>query len=202
MKLAILNKAVREKMESDRIERQYQDSKDLVAYLMGKEEISFATYIDSVYKKVLVLSAASYFESVISKCILDYATKASGPDKRIVTLIENKVIERQYHTLFDWKAKNTNTFWGLFGEDTKSKVREQLNADEHLKATEQAFIELGRQRNLLVHENFAEYDVNTTVGKYTKNTNWRVSLSLLLLPFLIRPTLKVKIVCKGSCANL
>lgn len=116
-------------------------------------------------KKVLVLSAASYFESVISKCILDYATKASGPDKRIVTLIENKVIERQYHTLFDWKAKNTNTFWGLFGEDTKSKVREQLNADEHLKATEQAFIELGRQRNLLVHENFAEYDVNTTVGE-------------------------------------
>ena len=111
MKLAILNKAVREKMESDRIERQYQDSKDLVAYLMGKEEISFATYIDSVYKKVLVLSAASYFESVISKCILDYATKASGPDKRIVTLIENKVIERQYHTLFDWKAKNTNTFF-------------------------------------------------------------------------------------------
>lgn len=60
---------------------------------------------------------------------------------------------------------NTNTFWGLFGEDTKSKVREQLNADEHLKATEQAFIELGRQRNLLVHENFAEYDVNTTVGE-------------------------------------
>lgn len=44
-------------------------------------------------------------------------------------------------------------------------MREQLNADEHLKATEQAFIELGRQRNLLVHENFAEYDVNTTVGE-------------------------------------
>lgn len=38
-------------MESDRIERQYQDSKDLVAYLMGKGEVSFATYIDSVYKR-------------------------------------------------------------------------------------------------------------------------------------------------------
>ena len=110
-------------MESDRIERQYQDSKDLVAYLMGKGEVSFATYIDSVYKKVLVLSAASYFESIISKYISDYATKASGPDKRIVTLIENKVIERQYHTLFDWESKNTNKFWGLFGEETKSKVK-------------------------------------------------------------------------------
>ncbi|WP_418309117.1 HEPN domain-containing protein [Phascolarctobacterium succinatutens] len=150
-------------MESDRIERQYQDSKDLVAYLMGKGEVSFATYIDSVYKKVLVLSAASYFESVISNYISTYATRASGPDKRIVTLIENKVIERQYHTLFDWDAKNTNRFWSLFGENTKSKVREQLNSDGYLKSTEQAFIELGRQRNLLVHENFAEYDVNTTV---------------------------------------
>ena len=57
-------------MENDRIERQYQDSKDLVAYLMEKSEVSFATYIDSVYKKVLVLSAASYFESVISKVVL------------------------------------------------------------------------------------------------------------------------------------
>ena len=156
-------------MESDRIEQQYQDSKDLVAYLMGKGEVSFATYIDSVYKKVLVLSAASYFESIISKYISDYAIKASDPDKRIVTLIANKVIERQYHTLFDWESKNTNKFWSLFGENTKRKVREQLNADDHLKAAEQSFIELGRQRNLLVHENFAEYDVNTTVEEiYTK----------------------------------
>lgn len=86
-------------MENDRIERQYQDSKDLVAYLMEKSEVSFATYIDSVYKKVLVLSAASYFESVISKDISAYATKVSGPDKRIVTLIENKAIKRQYHMI-------------------------------------------------------------------------------------------------------
>ena len=42
-------------------------------------------------------------------------------------------------------------------------MREQLDANEHLKTAEQAFVELGRQRNLLVHENFAEYDVNTTV---------------------------------------
>lgn len=156
-------------MESDRIERQYQDSKDLVEYLMGQGEVSFATYIDNVYKKVLVLSAASYFESIISKFISDYAIEASGPDKRIVTLIENKVIERQYHTLFNWESKNTNTFWGLFGENTKNKVRERFNADNQLKAAEQDFIELGRQRNLLVHENFAEYDVNITLEEiYTK----------------------------------
>lgn len=150
-------------MESERIERQYQDSKELYDYLLGKGEISFATYIDNVYKKVLVLSAASYFESKISELISKYATKASGADKRIVTLVEMKVIERQYHTLFDWKTNNTNSFWKLFGEDTKNRVREQINTNEALKAAERNFMDLGKQRNLLVHENFAEYDFNTTV---------------------------------------
>ena len=81
-------------MESERIERQYQDSQELYNYLLSKGEVSFATYIDSVYKKVLVLSAASYFESKVSELISKYATKVSGSDKRIVNLIESKVIER------------------------------------------------------------------------------------------------------------
>ena len=155
-------------MESERIERQYQDSQELYNYLLGKGEISFATYIDNVYKNVLVLSAASYFESKISELISKYAAKASGSDKRIVKLIESKVIERQYHTLFDWKANNTNTFWKLFGEETKESVRQKINGDEKLKTAEQCFIDLGRQRNLLVHENFAEFDVNITVEEIYK----------------------------------
>ena len=156
-------------MKSERIERQYQDAKELYDYLIGKDEISFATYINNVYKKVLVLSSASFFESTISQQITAYATKVSGADKRLVVLIQGKVIERQYHTLFDWKAKNTNTFWKLFGEQTKEKVRSQIDAEPELKIAEADFLSLGQQRNLLVHENFAEYDVNTTLEEiYTK----------------------------------
>ena len=173
-------------MESDRIERQYNDSKELFDYLMGKGEISFATYIDNVYKKVLVLSAASYFESVISKRILQYANEVSGRDKRIVKLIENKVIERQYHTLFDWKAKNTNAFWKLFGEETKEKARSTIDKDEELKSAEQSFIGMGQLRNLLVHENFAEYDVNLTVeeiySKYRSACSFVLFISTVLSP--------------------
>lgn len=173
-------------MESERIERQYQDSQELYNYLLGKGEISFATYIDNVYKKVLVLSAASYFESKISELISKYAAKASGSDKRIVKLIESKVIERQYHTLFDWKANNTNTFWKLFGEETKESVRQKINGDEKLKTAEQCFIDLGRQRNLLVHENFAEFDVNITVEeiykKYCKACNFISLIETVLDP--------------------
>ena len=152
-------------MESERIERQYLDSKDLYDYLLGKGEVSFATYIDNVYKKVLVLSAASFFESKISGMISDYATMATGIDKRIVHLVEAKAIERQYHTLFDWNSGNTNTFWKLFGDETKEKVRDLIGKDEQLKNAELEFLDLGKRRNLLVHENFAEYDVNITVNE-------------------------------------
>ena len=50
-------------MESDRIKNQYNDAQELYNYLMNKQEMSFALYINDVYKKVLTLSAASYFES-------------------------------------------------------------------------------------------------------------------------------------------
>lgn len=177
-------------MENDRIERQYQDSKELFDYLIGKGEVTFATYIDNVYKKVLVLSAASFFESTISKHISTYAASVSGSDKRIVTLIESKVIERQYHTLFDWKANNTNVFWKLFGEATKNKVREQINNNEELKKAERDFLEMGQQRNLLVHENFAEYDVNITVNeiyeKYKSACNFVAFISVVLNPSFLK----------------
>lgn len=149
-------------MENDHINGEYDDYKDLRKFLIKNNQISFANNIDNTYKKVLVLSSASYFESIISAHIINYAEKSSGADKRIVKLIENKVVERQYHTLFDWKTKNTNKFWSLFGDDTKDKVRKQIDSNKDLKTAEQAFIELGNLRNLLVHENLAEYDVNTT----------------------------------------
>lgn len=157
-------------MESDRIQQQYQDEQELHQYLMDRDEISFASYIDNVYKKVLLLSAASYFEAVISDTIVSFAKNAASVDPRIAVLVEKKAVSRQYHTLFQWNQKNTNSFWGLFGEQTKKKVREMIDSSEEMRQAEADFLDLGNRRNLLVHENFSEHDVNITVdeifGKY------------------------------------
>lgn len=150
-------------MEYDRIESQYQDSKDIYAFLLANKEISYATYVNDVYKKMLVLSAASYFEKQISALILSYANTVTNIDKRIVNLIEKKVLVRQYHTLFDWEANNTNSFWGLFGAETKLKVRNEITNNDILKEAERNFINIGQSRNLLVHNNFAMYDLNMTL---------------------------------------
>ena len=84
-------------MESARIERQYQDAKELYNYLMKSEEVSFASYIEGVYKKVLLLSAANFFEYEITSLIKKFAQKASKSDMRLVTLVEKKALARQYH---------------------------------------------------------------------------------------------------------
>ena len=54
-------------------------------------------------------------------------------------------------------------YFGSFWRGNKDRVREQINDNDELKQAEQSFIDLGRRRNLLVHENFAEFDVNITV---------------------------------------
>ena len=152
-------------MGSERIERQYQDEKELYLYLMERGEISFASYIDNVYKKVLLLSAASYFESEISQKIIDYAKAVTKTDQRIAVLVEKKVIERQYHTFFAWDCNNTNSFWSLFGAETKEKVRKKIKEDSALEQAEKDFLDLGNKRNQLVHQNFSEHDINTTIDE-------------------------------------
>lgn len=150
-------------MENERINGQYKDANDLYEYLMHNSEVSFAIGVKDAYRKILLLSVASLFENQISKIILSYASSISGDDKRIVKLIESKVIERQYHTLFNWDAKNSNSFWGLYGEDTKNKVRSEIDKNTDLKTAEENFLDLGKRRNLLVHKNFSEHDVNITL---------------------------------------
>ena len=156
-------------MQSDRIENQYKDAKDLFNYLMDKDEVSYATYIDDVYKKVLLLSAASYFEKTISTTLIDFANKAGKSDIRLAYLIQNKVIQRQYHTFFNWDSKNSNQFWGMFGDEQKERARSRIDQDEQIKDAEIAFLKLGKQRNLLVHENFAEQVINDTVDDIYNN---------------------------------
>ena len=55
-----------------------------------------------------------------------------------------------------------------------------------MKVAERSFIDLGRQRNLLVHENFAEFDVNITVeeiyNKYRKACKFILLIETVLDP--------------------
>ena len=116
---------------------------------------------EAIFKKVLILSIASYFESVIIDTLQRFADRFG--DKKLTSLIRHKALSRQYHTFFQWDAKNVNQFLGLFGTDFRDAVSKQFNADLALERGASAFLSLGQRRNVFVHGNFATVAVDDTL---------------------------------------
>jgi len=175
---------------------------ELVEYLTTQQP-SLLNNLNKNFRKVLLLSAGSYFETQITLIISNFA-RAKSNDERIVNFLEKQAISQKYHTLFDWgkkdtpesPGKNANTFFKLFGEDFKLQIdrdlkpnisdsEEQKSLRKKLNETIEAFIEIGHLRNILVHSNFAAYNYEQ------KTTEEIYALFQKAEPFLIYLTEKL-----------
>lgn len=149
-------------MENVVLKRIYDDFRDAKNILNKSSEISLATTLDDVARKTLIVSCASYFEASLTKCVLDFCIHSAGHNKLIPSLIESKAIKRQYHTWFSWESNNANTFFAMFGVDFKSHMASRIKKDPDLELQISAFMELGRERNKLVHGDYSSYIVEKT----------------------------------------
>lgn len=130
--------------------------------LEREAEPSLRITADDTFRKVLLLCAASHFERVVTESIVGFVSQASGSNPRVVEFVRLKGLKRQYHTLFAWKANNANQFFGLFGEDFKLAMEERLKADYELATAIRAFVELGDERNRLIHQDLGQYVLEKT----------------------------------------
>lgn len=171
-------------MHSIKINALHQEYNELIEFCREHKQLSFEMYINDTYKRSLLLSAASFFETTISKAVYDFAGLRSRGNPELVALVNNKAIQRQYHTLFDWDSNNANKFLRLFGESFKQKAR-LLIQEKSLADAEIAFMTIGRERNILVHQNYIEAQVNNTFEeifeKYTLACTFVEFLVQLLL---------------------
>lgn len=140
----------------------YKDINDLVTFLQNREEISLLNFSDSNLRKNLLLASASYYENEIQKIIERFTEEKSSNCVALVSFIRNKGIKRQYHTYFNWDSNNINNFLGLFGEDFKDSFKVLIDAKSELKDAIVAFIEVGRERNRLVHQEFGSFVLEKT----------------------------------------
>ena len=170
-------------MYSAKIKALHDEYAELIEFCQINNQVSFVMYINDIYRKSLILSSASFFEFVISQAIHDFASKVTRQNQAIVSFLDNKAINRQYHTYFNWNENNANQFWGLFGKDFKDKAVSRVK-EQNLLDAQSAFLSIGRSRNQLVHQNFAEAQINDTFeeiySKYTKACEF-VDLILELL---------------------
>lgn len=158
------------------VEQLKNEYKAIEEYLLEKKELSLTNDLNKHLRKILILSAGSYFEGRITTILSDFVRLKSSGDERIVNFLEKQAISGKYFQLFDWGKQNqidnpgkgANKFLSLFGDDFKKQVNSDIeieNSDTEERKMEKkkldeaikAFIEIGHLRNIIVHSNFAEY---------------------------------------------
>jgi hypothetical protein len=77
--------------------------------------------------------------------------------------VRNKAVARQYHTWFKWGENNANQFFGLFGADFRAAMVNRVKASEELRESIKAFLDIGEDRNQLVHQDYATFPLEKTL---------------------------------------
>ena len=104
----------------------------------------------SAFAKAMILAAGNWLERRTVQALLLF-TKSASSNEALVHLVENKVVKRRFHTLFDWDSGKVNSFVGIFGSDFKAKVN-KANGDDEIQRASLDFMELVAARNVLAHD--------------------------------------------------
>ena len=152
-------------MRASVVERLYGDFNQLRGFLQDGQDgngMVLLPVVEENFPKALLLAVASHFEKRLTEIVKDFIKEVTTDDHPIVSLVEAKAIERQYHTWFAWRERNANLFFRLFGAGFKQYAQGQVNQEDGLQDSIRAFLEIGNERNQLVHEDFANFQMNKT----------------------------------------
>ncbi len=147
-------------MELTIVDNLYREFKDVIDCL-DETEVSLRSIAGDAFRKNLLLAAFSHFEQEIKSCVMRIVEKNSESDV-VTEFVRNKAVERQFHTYFGWGGNNANSFFGLFGQGFKSHMDRRVREEEEYRQAIRAFLELGNDRNRLVHQDFGTYPLEKT----------------------------------------
>jgi len=155
----------------DAIDSLVEEFRLITGFLRDGGQISLSIDVDRHFKKVIILSSASYFEYRIQNILIGFVAEKSGNNNELISFFKKRAIGMQYHSLFTWgekndpdkPGKNANTFLSLFGDEFKQKVGQEINNNDVLSEAMKAFLEIGHLRNILVHSNFAVYPMDDNI---------------------------------------
>ena len=149
-------------MSSTIVDSLFEDFQSLSKYLDDGKEFSLKIIADENFSKSILLCSASYFESFICNLMMSYINSNTNDNALINSFVKNKAVSRQYHTYFNWEEANANSFFGLFGEDFKKFMQNEVKQNDRLDKSIKAFLEIGGNRNRLIHQNYGAYFMEKT----------------------------------------
>lgn len=146
----------------DLVTQLFEETISIRDFLLKNGEASYSSSVDNTFRKVLLLAVASKFELQLTESVQRFVSEVVTAEHPIYHIVERKAVKRQYHAWFEWEGRNANKFFSLFGDRFKTFMAEKVKADPFLDDGIQSFLELGNDRNLLVHGNFANVVINKT----------------------------------------
>jgi len=102
---------------------------------------------------------------VVTNVLLEFTSQSSAGNERLVEFVRRQGLVRRYFTLFDWDSNNANRFFSLFGDVFRTTVEERIREDQALADAVRAFLEVGRERNRLVHQDFGNFALEKTADE-------------------------------------
>lgn len=134
------------------------------SYLMEKGEISLVNTAEDVWRKSVLIAAASYFEHELGKAI-GRSIAAHDVPTQFQSLIDSKAVSRQFYSYFDFNSANTNKLFNSFGANCKEKAEAEIKASGELKEAQKGFLEVCSLRNQMVHSNYAAFSIDLTTDE-------------------------------------
>ena len=156
------------------VERLWNDLGDLEHYV---SEAGPAVFVNtkSAFAKAMILAAGNWLERRTVQTILDVARSASSQDT-LVFLVERRVLNRQFHTLFNWKSGKVDYFLSHFGPDFKKEAQEAAKQNEEVLRASLDFMELVAERNTLAHDkrisDEAQFTPSQVRSKFYNAAGW------------------------------
>ena len=144
------------------VDKLYGEYSAIVTMMDQYNAVSFRNTLNENFRKTLLLCAASHFEFRITSDVVAFCAEVAGNNSMIPTLVKNKAVSRQYHTWFEWKANNANAFFNMFGDDFRSHMVELIKQDQNMAKSISDFLEIGRERNRLVHQDYGSFFLEKT----------------------------------------
>ena len=148
----------------DLVGRLMEEHEALIA-LIPVGEMGLRISIDATFCKTLLLSAASYFETRLSRTVIEAFSEGINNSDALIEFVRNKAVERRYHDWFDWNSSNANKFFRAFGNGFQSFMADRIQSNESRRESIEAFMEMSNLRNQLVHQNFAAFALDKTVDE-------------------------------------
>ena len=151
--------------EQTAVDRLYTEANAVIQLLRGSSEFSLQVAAADQFRKALLLAAASYFEDRVCNFVLELVRLRAKGSSLVENFVRNKAVARQYHSWFAWDGNNANQFFALFGSEFRASMTTRVRASSDLQSSIRAFLELGNERNRLVHQNYATFQMEKTLDE-------------------------------------